>query len=145
MKKIVVGLDGSPRERGVLEAAIGLARKTGAKLVLMRGVGVPQELPTEALAVTPAEVPAMLQRSAQAALDALVTQVPSELRGGCRTSVGTPWQSITSVATQEDADLIVIGSHGYGGIDRVLGTTAAKVVNHADRSVLVVRAPERLA
>jgi nucleotide-binding universal stress UspA family protein len=37
------------------------------------------------------------------------------------------------------ADLIVIGSHGYGGLDRVLGTTAARVVNHADRSVLVVR------
>lgn len=34
---------------------------------------------------------------------------------------------------------IVIGSHGHGGIDRVLGTTAAKLVNHADRNVLVVR------
>jgi nucleotide-binding universal stress UspA family protein len=38
-----------------------------------------------------------------------------------------------------DVDLIVIGSHGYGALDHVLGTTAAKVVNHADRSVLVVR------
>lgn len=145
MKKIVVGLDGSPRERGVLDAAIGLARKTGAKLVLMRGVGVPQEIPTEALAVTPAEVPEMLQRLARAALDKVAALVPSELLGGCRTELGTPWQSITSVASDENADLIVIGSHGYGGIDRVLGTTAAKVVNHADRSVLVVRAPERLA
>jgi nucleotide-binding universal stress UspA family protein len=145
MKKIVVGLDGSPRERGVLDAAIGLARKTGAKLVLMRGVGIPQEMPTEALAVAPAEVPELLQRVARAALDKVATSVPSELLGGCRTAFGTPWQSITSVASEENADLIVIGSHGYGGIDRVLGTTAAKVVNHADRSVLVVRAPERLA
>ena len=37
------------------------------------------------------------------------------------------------------ADLIVVGSHGYSGIDHLLGTTAARVVNHADRSVLVVR------
>jgi universal stress protein F len=34
---------------------------------------------------------------------------------------------------------VVIGSHGYGGLDRVLGTTAAKIVNHASCSVLVVR------
>ena len=38
-----------------------------------------------------------------------------------------------------DFDLIVIGSHGFGTIDRILGTTAAKVVNHAERNVLVVR------
>jgi nucleotide-binding universal stress UspA family protein len=42
-------------------------------------------------------------------------------------------------AHQEDVDLIMVGSHGYSGVDRLLGTTAAKVVNHADRSVLVVR------
>jgi nucleotide-binding universal stress UspA family protein len=35
--------------------------------------------------------------------------------------------------------LIVIGSHGFSGIDRLLGTTAGRVVNHADRSVIVVR------
>jgi nucleotide-binding universal stress UspA family protein len=33
----------------------------------------------------------------------------------------------------------VIGCHGYSGLDRVIGTTAGKVVNHADRSVFVVR------
>jgi nucleotide-binding universal stress UspA family protein len=35
--------------------------------------------------------------------------------------------------------MIVIGSHDYRLIDRIIGTTAAKVVNHADRPVLVVR------
>ena len=34
----------------------------------------------------------------------------------------------------------MIGSHGYGGLDRILGTTAARVVNHALCSVFVVRA-----
>ncbi len=29
----------------------------------------------------------------------------------------------------------VLVRNGYGGIDRILGTTAAKVVNHADRNV----------
>ena len=38
--------------------------------------------------------------------------------------------------------MIVIGSHGYGGLDRILGTTAARVVNHALCSVFVVRESE---
>jgi nucleotide-binding universal stress UspA family protein len=55
------------------------------------------------------------------------------------THLATPWDGICRAAIELDADLIVLGSHGYGALDRVLGTTAAKVVNHADRSVLVVR------
>jgi universal stress protein F len=51
----------------------------------------------------------------------------------------TPWDGICRAGREEAADLIAIGSHGYGGLDRLLGTTAAKVVNHADRNVLVVR------
>ena len=43
------------------------------------------------------------------------------------------------LATGAGADCIVIGSHGYSGFDRILGTNAAKVVNHAECSVLVVR------
>ena len=47
-------------------------------------------------------------------------------------------------AREEDVDLIVLGSHGFDVLDRIVGTIAAKVVNHADRAVLVVRSPERL-
>jgi universal stress protein F len=53
--------------------------------------------------------------------------------------VGVPWQAVCSAAVDEHVDLIVIGSHGYGGVDHLLGTTAAKIVNHADRPVLVWR------
>jgi len=59
--------------------------------------------------------------------------------------MGTAWDAICRVAQEEAVDLIVIGSHGYGALDRFIGTTAAKVVNHADRSVLIVRASERVA
>lgn len=144
MHKMLVALDGSAREAGVLGAAIALGRKTGALLVLFRSVGVPDEMPKEAFAVAPEEVPQLLENRAVAHLEALETSVPPEIRGGVRVLVGTPWQSIQRAAEDENADLIVIGSHGYQPLDRVLGTTAAKVVNHADRAVLVVRAPERL-
>jgi len=55
---------------------------------------------------------------------------------------GVPWQAICEAAREQEAELIILGSHGYGGFDRLLGTTAAKVVNHADRSVMVVRQPD---
>jgi nucleotide-binding universal stress UspA family protein len=53
--------------------------------------------------------------------------------------VGAPWESICRAARENAVDLIVIGSHGVHGIERLLGTTATRVLNHADRSVLVVR------
>ena len=56
----------------------------------------------------------------------------------------SPWDAICAAAIAEDVDAIVIGSHGYDVLDRLTGTTAAKVVNHADRTVIVIRAPERL-
>lgn len=144
MKKMLVALDGSPRERDVLGAAIALGRKTFAKLVLFRSVGVPRELPAEAFSVAPGDIPAMLEARARQDLERLLQDVPSDIRGGARVLVGNPWQSIERAAAEEDVDLIVIGSHGYGVLDKMLGTTAAKVVNHADRAVLVVRAAERL-
>lgn len=144
MKKILVGLDGSQRERGVLDAAIALARKTGAKLVLCRSVGVPHDIPSEAYGTSPEELPKLLESRARGDLEKLLAIVPAECRGGVHLVIGNPWPSIERAAREEDVDLIVIGAHGYDALDRVLGTTAAKVVNHADRAVLVVRAPERI-
>jgi universal stress protein F len=144
MKRLLVCLDGSNRENGVLRAAIALARKSNASLVLFRSVGVPAELPPDAYSIAVDDVPKLLERQAEAALDALAKTVPAEIPTTKRILIGTPWQSIERVANEEDVDLIVVGSHGYQALDRVLGTTAAKVVNHADRSVLVVRSHERL-
>ena len=144
MKKILVGLDGSPRAPGLLAAAVRLARSTGAQVHLFRGVGVPFDVPAVAMSVAPAELPALLEREARQALEGFARHLPAELVCGVSVALGSPWQAVCEAALREDADLIVIGSHGYGALDRVLGTTAAKIVNHADRSVLVVRAPERL-
>lgn len=141
MKKMLVGLDGSVRERSVLDAAIALGQKTETKLVLFRCVGLPEAhaLPADLNEMDPAQIPKVLEGEAKKHLEVLGNVVPAELRGGMRVAIGTPWQTIQHAAEQEDVDLVVIGSHGYAGLDRLLGTTAAKVVNHADRSVLVVR------
>lgn len=56
---------------------------------------------------------------------------------------GRPYQEIVAVATDERADLVVIGTHGRGGLDRVLlGSVADRVVRLAPCPVLTVRTPD---
>ena len=144
MHRILVGLDASPRAKDVLDAAIDLARRTGSKLILMRAIGIPVEIPPEAYALPPASLEGLLEQEALKYVEKELDRVPEELRGPVKVAVGTPWQAICQAAKDENVDLIMIGSHGYQGLDRLIGTTAAKVVNHADRSVLVVRHAELL-
>ena len=140
MQKILVGLDSSPRAGAVLEEATKLSRLTGAKLVLLRAVGVPVELPMEAYRLSPASLSEVLQQEAQKGLEELAAKgATPEVIDSIRVGIGTPWQVICEAARELDVDLIMIGSHGFGVLDRVIGTTAARVVNHADRSVLVTR------
>lgn len=139
MKRILVALDGSPRAPLVLAAAARLAQIAQAKLVLFRAIGIPPEVPAELLVVPPLRVEDALRSAAHASLEALAASTDRALVESIHPGLATAWNGIVDEARRIDADLIVIGSHGYGGIDRVLGTTAAKVVNHSDRNVLIVR------
>jgi nucleotide-binding universal stress UspA family protein len=139
MKRFLVGLDGSEHQARVLNEAVAWAKKAGAKLLLFRSVGLPPSLPPDALGRSPTEIEQMLVGRARADLEGLRDLVPPDCFGGISVREGTPWRGVLEAAHAENVDLIIIGSHGYGGLDRVLGTTAAKIVNHADRSVLVVR------
>ncbi len=140
LRRILVALDASPRAMQVLDAAVNLAKQSNARLLLFRGVGIPPEVPPAALVMSPDNLVSLLGEAARKELDLLAQNVPRELLEGVELGVGSPWQAICAAAQKKAVDLIVIGSHGYAGLDRLLGTTAAKVVNHADRSVLVVRA-----
>jgi len=141
VKRILVGLDGSARAAAVLAAATTIARAEGATLTLVRAVGLPPEIPKDFWKTTDESLLGVLQRHAQEELDGQTGAIPVELAGDRRVVVGAPWQVVCETAQRIDAQLIVIGSHGYSGVDRLLGTTAAKVVNHATCSVLVVRDP----
>jgi nucleotide-binding universal stress UspA family protein len=139
LEKILVGLDDSPRSSDVLAAAKQLAQQSGARLVLVHAVGLPSGIPPEYYVYPPTQLPEVLERDARRVLEKYARELPAEMIAALRPRVGTSWNAICELARYEAVDLIVIGSHGYGGIDRVLGTTAARVVNHADCSVLVVR------
>ena len=142
MQKILVGLDSSERASEVLRSAIDLAAARQAQLVLFRSVFIPQGYPPRVLAILPDALPGILEHEARVELTELLQQVPEANRGGVKVATGTAWQQVCMAALEEQADLIVIGSHGYHGIDKVLGTTAARVVNHAPCSVLIVRRRE---
>lgn len=139
MKRILVALDGSSRAQTVLAAAARLAELANGKLVLFRAIGIPSDMPREVLNLMDKRLEDLLIGNAHAELERFAAGLPPGRVERIVTPLATAWDGICRTARELDVDLIVIGSHGYGGLDRVLGTTAGKVVNHADRNVLVVR------
>ena len=139
MKRILVCLDASPRAPFVLAAAVKLAGQIGARLSLLRTVGLPPEIDQEVLVHAAADVVENMTSKAKRDLEALAKQHPLAEIEGIHVHVGTPWDAICREAKALDVDLVMLGSHGYSGFDRIIGTTAGKVVNHCDRSVFVVR------
>jgi nucleotide-binding universal stress UspA family protein len=59
---------------------------------------------------------------------------------------GEPGDSIAAAAEAENADLVVVGTRGRSGAERMLlGSVSDHVVRHAECPVLVVRPPKRPA
>ena len=135
---ILVALDGSLRAPGVFDAAAEIAQRFGAKLVALRVIDVPPEFPAAAAGSLHDALPDMLARVALAELERLRLRHPSAWHDAPRVRAGTPWRVVLEVANELDVDLIVVGSHGFHGLDRVLGTTTGRVAERAARNVLVV-------
>lgn len=143
MKRILVCLDASPRAPFVLATAAELAKQLGARMLLLRAVGIPPEMDRLMSVKAGADLVEMMTDRAKLELTELAKGVPETSIEGFHVHIGTPWDTICREAAELECDIVVLGSHGYSGFDRILGTTAAKVVNHCDRSVLVVREPPR--
>ena len=142
MKRILVALDQSPRTAGVLATASSIARSNGAELYLLHAVGLPIGLPADAFRASPTELVETWRHQAERDLEARGKEIPPGIVTHAVARIGAPWSTICAAARELDVDLVVVGSHGYDAMDHLLGTTAAKVVNHCDRSVLVVRDPK---
>jgi universal stress protein F len=135
---ILTAVDGSERSAGVLRTAAEIARRCNGRVHLYRSVSIPQEFPAAAR-MPPDKLPAILVEEARLALQAIAAGYSDVvIEEPAMSDPPQAWRGILEAGDRLNADLIVIGSHGYGGWDRVLGTTAANVVNRAERSVLVV-------
>jgi nucleotide-binding universal stress UspA family protein len=141
-KDIVVGLDGSPRTEAVLRAALELAGATDARLVVVHVVQLPPELPASLWGANPEEMIGQVLRGARRQVDGWLRGVPARRLHDVIVELGVPWRQLCEIATARDASAIVVGAHGHGALERIVGTTASRVVNHADRPVLVVRPKE---
>lgn len=141
IKSILVAVDASDRAPNVFDAAVALAAKFGANLHVIRVIAIPPEFPPAAAARHADSLPAQLEAIAIAQMSELTLRAPALSISQPIVAIGQrPWRLILENAQRLNADLIVLGSHGYGGWDRVLGTTAGKVANLADRNVFIVHA-----
>jgi nucleotide-binding universal stress UspA family protein len=137
-RKFLVALDSSERAETVLRSAVDLAEALGASLYLLRVVSVPPEFPPAGHVAHADELPGYLMRQARDQLATFVAMAPRLHVETIVRDSSQPWRAILDVAEEIDADLIVLGSHGYHGIDHLLGTNAGRVANLASRNVLVV-------
>jgi nucleotide-binding universal stress UspA family protein len=136
IRRVLVTLDGSGFSEEALVPAIDLARATGARLTLL-------EVVTRHSGLVRLLYPA--ERSAEAAeanLRAVADRVPPEL-GTVDVRVvehASATGGILAEARAAEADVVVIATHGRGGLRRLLlGSVAETVVKAAPVPVLVFR------
>ncbi|NOU31699.1 MAG: universal stress protein [Polyangiaceae bacterium] len=140
-KRILVCLDASPRAPLVLALAVEIARRHGARLVLLRVVGLPAHVDQDSVVHAERVLADELVARAVTDLWVLAEQVPSRLFEGIDVHLGAPWDTICREAVMRDCDLVVLGSHPHSLLGRAFGNTASKVVNNCDRPVFFVRTP----
>lgn len=137
--KILVPVDVSHTPSGALalRAALNVAKGTDAKISLLAVVA---DVPNMVASQLPADFVEKAERTATDQLKAVAGECGLE-EGSYGTSVrdGSTHHEILAEAESSGADLIVVASHRPELADYLLGSTAAKVVRHANCSVLVVR------
>jgi nucleotide-binding universal stress UspA family protein len=138
LRRILVPIDFSTNARKALRYAIPLAAQFKAKIILLHIVE-PVVYPTEmAIVVTDEKTTLGIARKH---LNKMARKfVPEKLRGKILVRGGQPYFEIAEIAHEVKADLLVLTTHGYTGIKRVLlGGTAERVIRHAPCPVLTVR------
>lgn len=145
--KILVPLDGSALALSAIGPAIQLTDSLGATLILGSVVTFPNYA---AYAEGYTFVDPAPTENALAASRQYLQEVAATLRSGGRkvevsAMFGSPFYGVTMMATDLEASLIVMATHGRGGIARaVMGSVATATLRQSGVPVLLVR-PDELA
>ena len=142
-KHILVPVDGSSTSNLAVEKAIGLAKAFGSRVTSVfvidpypfTGVGTDFAYgQAEYLNAATAEANAAIKAAKTAFEDAGVSVETSVIEAHAA------WRGVVQAAKSTQADLIVMGSHGRSGLEKlVLGSVTQAVLSHTLLPVLVVR------
>ena len=146
-KKIILATDFSDASKDATYHAQLLAQTYEAELIILHifdpsiwSVTIPRYyLPVNELGIK--RVIQGLEETRQQEKDALKELAKSfDLEVGTIFTEGDPGHEIVRVAEELNADLIVLGTHGYSGWKRfTIGSVAELVVRHAPCAVLTIR------
>lgn len=146
--KILVAIDDSPTSQKALHEAVQIARSQGASLCIahaadegllaQHGMGIGTYIDVDQTkAAIRGSAETLLQDAAKVAADAGV-QAETRLLEATDRRVA---ELIAAGAEEFGADLIVVGTHGRRGFQRLLvGSVAENLVRLANTSLLMVRA-----
>jgi nucleotide-binding universal stress UspA family protein len=145
VKRIVCPIDFSAASTAAERHAVTLAKMFGAELVLLH---VATEAPLYREALGTPEVRKVFESQRAWVTDTFTERAVAlaaegvSARGLVKT--GVPWREIVQAAADEHADMIVMGTQGRTGLDRLLlGSVAERVVRGAPCPVLTVRPDHR--
>jgi nucleotide-binding universal stress UspA family protein len=145
IKKILFATDFSEGSSHALPYAVDMAGHYGAKLCLIHVIfDVAKTAGWYVPHISIDEIYQDMEKSAGAELEKSFVEEMRGLKDVERVVMkGIPHEEITKFAMDNKIDLIVLGTHGRRGIDRVLfGSTAEQVVRNAPCPVLSVRLPK---
>jgi universal stress protein A len=144
VRKIVVATDFSPCASAAFDRAADLAKALRAEILLLHVLPdvaqygpFPHSVPTP---ITWLDLVRMEARDHLAKESHRIKDlaVKTELREG-----GKMHDAIIAAAAAANADMIVIGTHGWSGIKHaVMGSVAERIVRHSPIPVLTVRSPD---
>ncbi|MGH7315769.1 MAG: universal stress protein [Candidatus Rokuibacteriota bacterium] len=142
--RIVVPTDFSDCAQEAWRLARGVAAAPGSELILTHVLTeMPQYGEGRFITADAGKIQEEARRWVEAALEDWVAKARAEgLSARSALRAGAPHEEIVALARDERADLVVIGTHGRGGVSRaLLGSVADRVVRLAPCPVLTVREP----
>jgi len=147
-KHILIPTDFSERSLRALDYAVGLAETFSSKLELLYVVEAglhPADLAWTN--VDYGDLNKQHQEAAQKYMSSIVRdRIPEEISVTISILIGKAFVEIVRFAEEENADLIVMATHGHGGVSHLLlGSTAERVVRKAPCPVLTIKHPLHVA
>ena len=142
--KILIAIDFSENSECAFDYALTLATQFNAELMIIHVINEPVDL--RGFYVPHISFEQLEKEIEESAAKMMETFCRSKLGtfSNYKTAIvtGIPYDEITAAAARIDASLIVLGTHGRTGLDRILfGSTAERVVRSASCPVLTVRLP----